>query len=339
METRNEDVRARKSFWSAPLLCSLLLLLGIGFALYSLYSLNALSSLADNAEVQRQLTLNSKLADEKTALESLKDIQPCEARQWLLDHGFPAPASVVPAAPATPAATPPAAPAEAAKPASAAEAAPAPGTASVVDALEDATVFVLAASDSQMSMGSGFFITPDLVLTNRHVIASTPRNIIIINKKLKRVVRATLVAASDNPRRDYAVLRVELPQGVSVTPLPLGPLPRRATKVSAWGYPHAITKDDPKYQALVSGMAQAAPELVYTDGVVSAVLERTPPFIVHTAPLSPGSSGGPLANEQGQVVGINTLISLDEDSYRQTSIALPSTDIRAFLREKGIEVQ
>lgn len=347
METRNEDVRARKSFWSAPLLCSLLLLLGIGFALYSLYSLNALSSLADNAEVQRQLTLNSKLADEKTALEALKGIQPCEARQWLLDHGFSAPASVVPAPPSsasTPATAAPTAPtqpppADAAKPASAADAAPAPSTTSVVDALEDATVFVLAASDSQMSMGSGFFIAPDLVLTNRHVIESTSRNIIIINKKLKRVVRATLVAASDNPRRDYAVLRVELPQGISVTPLPLGPLPRRATKVSAWGYPHAITKDDPKYQALVSGMAQAAPELVYTDGVVSAVLERTPPLIVHTAPLSPGSSGGPLANEQGQVVGINTLISLDEDSYRQTSIALPSTDIRAFLREKGIEVQ
>lgn len=356
MEKPTENSRASTSFWRTPLLCSLLLLLGLGFALYALYSQNALSSMTGNTDVQHQLSLNTKLAEEKTALESLKDTQPCEARQWLLDHGFAVPAPTAPAAQATPATpvagatpataeatpagqtTPTAPPASA--PSAAVPASTLPTTAAgVIDELEDATVFVLASTDSQMSVGSGFFIAPNLVLTNRHVIESSPRNIIVINKKLQRVVRATLVAISEPGQRDYAVLQVALPQGVSIKPLELGPMPRRATKVSAWGYPHAISKDDPKYQALISGMAQAAPELVYTDGVVSAVLERKPPLIVHTAPLSPGSSGGPLANEQGQVVGINTLITLDDDSYRQTSIALPSTDILVFLREKGIEVR
>lgn len=341
MDARNADTPAHKSPWLAPLLCSLLLLAALGFALYTLYGSNSLAALEPAPEAQQQKMLNDKLAQEKATLESLRDRQPCEVRQWMLDHGFAVP---TPTASTLPAATvssgtanatdkPPTAP-----PAQS-TAAPAPGSPTVIDLLEDATVFVLAATDSSMSMGSGFFFTPTMVLTNRHVIESSRGNIIVINKKLRKVARATLVAVSDSPRRDYAVLRVDMPQGVNMTPLALGPLPRRAARVSAWGYPHAITKDDPKYQALISGLAQAAPELVYTDGVVSAVLERTPPLIVHTAPLSPGSSGGPLANEQGQVVGINTLITLDEDSYRQTSIALPATDILAFLREKGIEVR
>jgi S1-C subfamily serine protease len=83
-------------------------------------------------------------------------------------------------------------------------------------------------------------------------------------------------------------------------------------------------------------MAEAAPELSYADGVISAVLDRKPPLIVHTAPLSPGNSGGPLANEKGFVVGVNSMISLDEDSYRQTSIALPASDILSFLKENSI---
>ena len=38
-----------------------------------------------------------------------------------------------------------------------------------------------------------------------------------------------------------------------------------------------MTNDDPKFMALLQGNDSAVPEVVYTEGVVSVILERTPP--------------------------------------------------------------
>ena len=182
-------------------------------------------------------------------------------------------------------------------------------------------------------MGSGFFISRRHVLSNAHVVGNAGQAF-LINKATGGVLQATVRHRSADGGRDFALL--ELPADAAITPLEFAPGVERTQRVSAWGFPGAVTNDDPKFMALLQGNDSAVPEVVYTEGVVSIILDRTPPLVVHTATVSQGNSGGPLVNEQGQVVGINTFIKLDDASYRQSSIAIVGSSITAYLREIGI---
>lgn len=199
--------------------------------------------------------------------------------------------------------------------------------------MEQGTVLVLARRPEGLSMGSGFFVAPGYVATNAHVVGSAAEAV-VINKATGGALAARTLRATEQNGQDFALLRVN--GGAGITPLTFAASVNRTEKVSAWGFPGAVTGDDPKFAALLKGDAAAAPEVVYTEGVVSVVLERKPPLIVHTATVSQGNSGGPLVNERGEVVGINTFIKLDGESYRQSSLAIVGTDLAAFLRACGV---
>ena len=199
--------------------------------------------------------------------------------------------------------------------------------------LENATVLVLARQSGGLSMGSGFFVSPGHVVSNAHVVGDA-REIIVVNKALKKALVATLIRKDEGPGQDFAVLHV--PHAPSIVPLRLNPSVMRMQKVSAWGFPSAVTMDDPKFLALMRGDAASAPEVVFSEGSVNVVLKRTPPLVVHSATVSQGNSGGPLVDEQGNVVGINTFIKLDDESYRQSSLAIVSSALGEFLKAANV---
>lgn len=145
-----------------------------------------------------------------------------------------------------------------------------------------------------------------------------------------------VVARSDTPGYDFAVIKVMLVEGDQVPALPLSPTVNRTDKVSAWGFPALVSEQDPAYLRLLRGDFNAVPEVVFTDGRG----QRHPPDHApqHRAFRRgfAGHSAARWVNEKGDVIGINTFIRLDADSNRQTQTALGSDAIMGFLRGKGI---
>ncbi len=227
-----------------------------------------------------------------------------------------------------PGTTPPDAP-----PASAQEMSPK----TVAHLLEQATVLVVSPSGDGISFGTGFFFAPGLIATNRHVVDnSTDGKLFVTNSALGGVIPGVIQVISKDVDRDYAIIKVTDPKAGNVKPLDFRTTVERTDRVSAWGFPGLLIANDPKYEALLKGDASAAPEVTYSEGVVSVVLQRSPPLVVHTADLSQGNSGGPLVNQNGQVVAINTLIQFNKESNRQASVSLQSTDLIAFIKANGL---
>ena len=202
--------------------------------------------------------------------------------------------------------------------------------------MDMATVFILSQYDGQVGMGSGFFVAPGVIATNSHVAQGPDAQILVGNKALGGMQPASIIAYSHDENRDYALLSIAQAGAGKVPVLQLADGAARTERVSAWGFPGYITEIDPKLKALAQGDSSAVPEVVYSEVVVSVVLGRRPPAILHTASISQGHSGGPLINAKGIVGSINTFIKKADKSYSQSNIALPGGDLAKFMQENGI---
>ena len=143
------------------------------------------------------------------------------------------------------------------------------------------------AHSAKLSRGSGFFIDVDRVVTNRHVIEGAFRAEVHSSAGSIYLVKGVLAVDAEG---DIAVLKVEAPAN-QVRPLALDRTsPQEGESVVVIGNPFGL-------------------EGSVTNGIVSAVRD-IPTFgriIQITAPISPGSSGSPVVNMQGQVIGVATL--------------------------------
>lgn len=200
-----------------------------------------------------------------------------------------------------------------------------------VNAMENNTVFILTKND----VGTGFFVAPGIIVTNKHVVQRKNARVIVFGKGLKTPQLAIVTALSSGEGKDYAILKM-LKDNYGPSGLALCSKIVIAEQVSTWGFPLNLSKRDPKFKRLQQGDPNSVPEITYSEGIVNVVYKGTPDRILHTAETSRGNSGGPLANADYCVVGMTTLLYVDKKTGRETSVALGSEDIIKFLNKNGI---
>eukprot|EP00899_Mesostigma_viride_P022414 jgi/Mesvir1/3357/Mv06742-RA.1 len=159
--------------------------------------------------------------------------------------------------------------------------------------------------------GSGFVVDGSLglILTNAHVVRDSPR--VKVTFRDGRVYSGSVKARDDVT--DLAV--VELLNKPPGTTLPVAPLGESSSLdvgdwVMAIGNPFGLQST--VTLGIVSALHRSSAEV----GVPDMRLD----FLQTDCAMNPGNSGGPLVNEFGEVVGINTAIRADADGI---SFAIP----------------
>jgi S1-C subfamily serine protease len=173
---------------------------------------------------------------------------------------------------------------------------------------------VMSDKDSKpLGQGSGFLVSNDgLLVTNYHVIAEGVSAVAKLPDGAFYLIDG--VVASDKSR-DVAVLKAH---GHNFRPLSLGNSDRVQVgeEVVAIGSP--LSLESTVSNGIVSGMRTAE--------------DLGGKFLQVTAPISPGSSGGPLFNMIGEVIGITTMYIKGGENL---NFAIPINDAKRLLLSKS----
>ena len=146
------------------------------------------------------------------------------------------------------------------------------------------TIAVFDSTGTVFGVGSGFFIDGEHIITSRHVVEGAARAEYRTSSGKIYPVRGVV---GDNVLADLVQLQVEPPKE-EMRPLTLADnVPDEGERVIAIGSPQGL-------------------ELTVSEGIVSSIREdpMAGSLLQITAPISQGSSGGPILNDRGEVVGV-----------------------------------
>jgi len=180
--------------------------------------------------------------------------------------------------------------------------------------LSSVVLVASAAPDGREATGTGFVVAPGLVLTNAHVVTgfSTFGAVPALSTALQT---ATLLWSDPEP--DLALLSVPT---LAATPLSLAvTIPPKGAKLWAVGF----TGISLQFQAMNGKFDHSVTEGVLNTSYPFSWQQGGRPVLIiqHSAEISGGNSGGPLFDDCGRVVGVNTAGPNPEESNARVFLA------------------
>jgi len=188
-----------------------------------------------------------------------------------------------------------------------------------------------------ISHGTGFAVTPELVVTNAHVVAEARADrtlsIGIVPSDGGSAIYGRLVAYS--PGNDLALLATTTP--MSLSPLTIsGGETSGAEAVTSVGFPMNVDRA----QGLDNRELFMPQPPVKSRGFLSG-RRPTRDFdtILHTAPVARGNSGGPLLDDCGRVIGVNSFGAESSGTDAEFYFAVATSELIPFLRRNNVVPQ
>lgn len=197
-------------------------------------------------------------------------------------------------------------------------------------AFESVVILVMEDANGQpMSLGSGFFVRTGIggdaiAASNLHVInGASQGNAKLCGRKEKFGIKGTV---GIDPDRDLVLLKL--------SPAPIGHGLRLVSPLEEAFLP---VGDSDKVEVGEPVYAIGNPlglEGTFSQGIVSGIRQVGKDKILQiTAPISPGSSGGPVLNSRGEVIGVSVAFF---QGGQNLNFAIPSNYLKALIAKKGV---
>ena len=156
-----------------------------------------------------------------------------------------------------------------------------------------------------------------------------------LGNRFSREIPATIkMKGRSMPGKDVAILKIELPVELPSIPLSKSNDIMVGEDIFVYGYPNPVSNNE--YLSL-----ETALEPTLTKGILSGMKKTINgwPVLQMDAGINHGNSGGPVCNKLGEVIGISTFGSLDDNARALApglNFAIPLEVIREFFSDSII---
>ncbi len=172
------------------------------------------------------------------------------------------------------------------------------------------TVSSTVTIETDIGLGSGFFVSKYVIATNYHVIIGSNEAYCYTNN-------------SSTKYRIEGYLAVD--KSVDLILLKVSGLDRSAIKF-------ASSSVSPGQKVYVIGSPKGLPASI-SDGIISGLRDFDGKKLIQiTAPISPGSSGGPVLNTNGELIGVS--VGQYEDG-QNLNFAIPKSNLELLLKRQN----
>ena len=165
------------------------------------------------------------------------------------------------------------------------------------------------------------------VITNNHVISQSQPQQITITLHDNRILHPVQVWS--DPESDIGLLKLEDIESLVTAPLGDSEQVKVGQWVLAFGSPFGL------HQTVTHGIISARERGQVSLGNTIRIKD----FLQTDAAINPGSSGGPLANIDGEIIGLNTAIASHSGNNSGVAFSIPINMVKKVVRnllDKGV---